>query len=244
MKSPAPALARMTFGTLDLSVIDPHVRDTQYIYDEIFGAEIYRHTKMKMRDKSVMMDVGANIGLFAIWAHQQFKPRDIYSFEASPQTYAYLADNVARLIDAKVTKVHTVNKAVASAAGRTLTLHQSPLVSGISTLLDKAKVPWVRQLSDSKELVEHKVTTTTVSAEIAANKIERIDLLKIDVEGFFMEVLNGISDADLAKVQNLVIEIDYAKEAGSSPDAVADMLTAKGYTTEWREDLTLYAWRG
>jgi FkbM family methyltransferase len=238
-----PALPRMTFGALDLSVIDPHVRDTQYIYDEIFAAEIYRHPKMTMPEQAVLMDVGGNIGLFSIWAHRAFKPRAIHSYEASPQTYAFLADNVARLIDATVTKVHTVNKAVASASGRTLTLHQSPLVSGISTLLDKAKVPWVQQLSDSQELVEHQVTTTTVSDEIARNGLTRIDLLKIDVEGFFMEVLNGIKSTDYPKIQNLVIEIDYASEAGSSPDAVALMLGQLGYQTEWREDLTLYAWR-
>jgi FkbM family methyltransferase len=236
-------MQRMKFGSLDLSVIDPHVRDTQYIYDEIFGAEIYRHAKMKLPVNPVLMDVGANIGLFAVWAHQAYKPKAIHCYEASPQTYAYLADNTARLVDAKVTIVHTVNKAVASAAGKTLTLHQSPLVSGISTLLDKAKVPWVQQLSDTKELVEHKVTTTTVSAEIARNGLDRIDLLKIDVEGFFLEVLNGITADDYAKIQNLVLEIDYASEAGSSPDAVAKLLTDKGYQTEWREDLTLYAWR-
>jgi FkbM family methyltransferase len=236
-------MQRMKFGSLDLSVIDPHVRDTQYIYDEIFGAEIYRHAKMKLPASPVLMDVGANIGLFAVWAHQAYKPAAIHCYEASPQTFQYLADNVARLVDAKVTKVHTVNHAVASASGRTLTLHQSPLVSGISTLLDKAKVPWVQKLSDTHELVEHKVTTTTVSDEIARNGLPRIDLLKIDVEGYFMEVLNGIKPADFAKISNLVLEIDYASEAGSSPDAVAKLLTAKGYQTEWREDLTLYAWR-
>jgi iturin family lipopeptide synthetase A len=236
-------MQRMKFGSLDLSVIDPHVRDTQYIYDEIFDAQIYRHPKIKLREGAVLMDVGTNIGLFAIWAHQTHKPKSIYCYEASPQTFAYLQDNVARLVDGKITKVNTVNRAVASAAGKTLTLHQSPLVSGISTLLDKVKVPWVQQLSDSRELVEHKVTTTTVSDEIARHGLAQIDLLKIDVEGFFMEVLNGIAPADFAKIRNMVLEIDYASEAGSSPDAVAELLTGKGYHTEWREDLTLYAWR-
>ena len=238
-----PALPRMKFGSLDLAVIDPHVRDTQYIYGEVFGAQIYQHPKIKLPKDAVLMDVGANIGLFAVWAHQMYQPKAIYCYEASPQTFAYLQDNVSRLVAAKVTKVNTVNRAVASTAGKTLTLHQSPLVSGISTLLDKAKVPWVQQLSDSRELVEHQVTTTTVSDEIAQHGLCQIDLLKIDVEGFFMEVLDGISAADYGKIRNMVLEIDYASEAGSSPDAVAKLLTGKGYQTEWREDLTLYAWR-
>lgn len=235
-------MQRMKFGTLDLSVIDPHARDTQYIYDEIFEAQIYRHPQMKLADRPVLMDVGANIGLFCIWAHQNYRPREIHAFEASPQTFQYLQDNVRRLIDPTVTKVITANIAVASSAGQTLTLHQSPLVSGISTLLDKTKVPWVQQLSDARELVTHEVTTTTVSAAIAERGIERIDLLKIDVEGFFLEVLRGITDADFARIRNLVIEIDYADEAGASPDDVARLLRAKGFETEC-EELTFYAWR-
>ena len=126
-----PAFPRMKFGSLDLAVIDPHVRDTQYIYDEVFGAQIYQHPKIKLPKDAVLMDVGANIGLFAVWAHQMYQPKAIYCYEASPQTFAYLQDNVSRLVDANVTTVNTVNRAVASAAGKTLTLHQSPLVSGI-----------------------------------------------------------------------------------------------------------------
>lgn len=235
-------MQRMKFGDLDLSVIDPHRRDTQYIYDEIYVAGIYRDPRLQVAAGGTIIDVGANIGLFSIWAHQHYRPRDIHAFEASPQTFAYLEDNTRRLIDPGVTRMHAVNRAVASTAGVTLTLNQSPLVSGISTLLDKSKVPWVQQLSDSGEIVTHTVTTTTVSARIARHEIAVIDLLKIDVEGYFMEVLRGIDAADFAKIRNIVIEIDYATEAGASPDDVARFLAARGFVTDCI-DLTFYAWR-
>ena len=235
-------MQRIIFGGLDLSVIDPHERDTRYIYDEIFVSQIYYHPEMRIPKFPVVMDVGANIGIYCIWAHRRYQPKTIYCYEASPRTFPYLEANASRLVDPEITKVHSFNRALASTAGRTLTLHQSPLVSGISTLLDSSKVGWVRSLASSAELIAHDVVTSTVSAEIAANAIAAIDILKIDVEGFFMEVLTGIAEPDFGKVRNLVVEVDYAAEARASADDVERLLTARGFRTD-RDGDTFYAWR-
>jgi len=235
-------MQRMTFGGLDLCVIDPHERDTRYIYDEIFVNQIYYHQEMRVPKHPAVMDVGANIGLYAVWAHRQYQPKDIYCYEASPRTFPYLRANVSNLVDPETTRVHTFNRPLASTGGKTLTLHQSPLVSGISTLLDKSKVRWVQQLTASQEITTHQVVTSTVSAEIAANAIASIDILKIDVEGYFMEVLNGIDAADYQKIRNIVVEIDYAAEAEATAEQVERMLSAHGYQTDCDED-TFYAWR-
>lgn len=235
-------MQRMSFGGMEISVIDPHERDTKYIYDEIFVSQIYYHPEMRIPKHPVVMDVGANIGLYCVWAHRRYQPKDIYCYEASPRTFPYLEANVAHLVDRETTKVHVFNRAIASSSGETLKLHQSPLVSGISTLLDKSKVRWVQQLSASDELITHEVATSTVSAELAANQIPELDILKIDVEGYFMKVLRGIAEPDFERIRNIVVEIDYAVEAEVTPLDVETLLTGKGYQTDREED-TLYAWR-
>ena len=48
------------------------------------------------------------------------------------------------------------------------------------------------------------------------NRIAALDILKIDVEGYFMEVLKGISDPDFERIRNIVVEVDYAVEAGAN----------------------------
>jgi len=88
----------MTIGALDLSVIDDNDADTTYIYDEVFGSQIYHHREMRLPKSPTIMDVGANVGLYALWAHQRYQPRTICCYEASPRTFACLQDNIRRLI--------------------------------------------------------------------------------------------------------------------------------------------------
>lgn len=236
------ARPRLKIGELDIAAIDPHLRDTQYIYDEIYDRQIYRHPNFVIPERGVIFDVGANIGLFSIWAARHYRPASIHAFEASPLTYTYLTDNIARNVDAGSTTVRCINRAVSNEADQELVLHQAPFTSGISTLLDEKDVPWVRELRDSGELTSHKTTTTTLSREIASAGIARIDLLKIDVEGHFLEVLAGLEPADFARVRNIVLEADYLEALGETEDSICAMLAAKGYATHAHEQ-TIYAWR-
>lgn len=241
-------MRHVKFGDLELSVIDDNDADTKYIYDEIFGSQIYHHDKLRMPDNATIMDVGANIGIYSLWAHRRYRPKAIYCYEASPRTFAYLRDNTERLIDKAMTAVKPTNAAIASRAGETLTLHQSTKVSGISTLLDQRNVSWIEKAASGKQLEIHAVNSSTVSAEIAANKLAAVDMLKIDVEGYFMEVLKGIALGDFAKIKNIVAEVDYLPETGIRPDEFEKFLNAKGYTIDCldrsqKNNLTYYAWR-
>ena len=112
------------------------------------------------------MDVGANVGFFSIWAARKYKPRAIFAYEASPSTYECLADNAPRLINPGVTVASCFNLAVSREAGGELVLHQPPWNSGLSTLVDGSKLPWVGDLRDKGELITHKVRSTTVSHEM------------------------------------------------------------------------------
>jgi FkbM family methyltransferase len=241
-------MKRKTFGGLELAVIDDYDADTQYIYDEVFVSQIYHHPEMKIAHRPTIMDVGANIGIYTIWAQRRYQPAAIYCYEASPRTFVYLEDNVTRLIDGQATRVSAVNCAVASTSGQKLVLHQATSISGISTLLDPGAVNWIAQAATDRQLVSHEVTSSTVSAEMESNRLAGIDILKIDVEGYFMEVLKGIAARDFARIANIVMEVDYLPETGIKPDDVEDLLKTMGYRTDWLDrsqdnNLTLYAWR-
>jgi FkbM family methyltransferase len=238
----------MTLGDLELSTIDRNDADTQYIYNEVFKSRIYHFERMRLPVHPTIMDVGANVGLYALWAHQRYQPRTICCYEASPRTFACLQDNIRRLIRPETAEVHAFNRAIAARSGETLALNQSTRVSGISTLLDRSTVGWVEQAAAQQELEIHEVVTSTVSAEIEAHRLAAVDILKIDVEGYFVEVLKGIAAADRAKIRNIVMEVDYLPETGIKADDVEGMLQAMGYHTDCLDrslsnGLIFYAWR-
>jgi hypothetical protein len=80
---------------------------------------------------------------------------------------------------------------------------------------------------------------------MAEHGLAAVDLLKVDVEGHFMEVLEGIAPADMAKVRNIVLEAEYAEELGHSRDTLRALLRDKGFTVEAQDaaQIMIYAWR-
>ena len=236
---------RLRIGDLDLSVIDPFERTTQYIYDEIFVGGVYDHPRIRLPERPTIIDVGANIGLFTIWAARKHRPRTILAYEASPTTHEHLVENVARHVGSGVTDASCFNLAMSSEADRELVLHQPPWTSGLSTILDGSTLPWIDELRDKGELYTHKVRSTTISHEIAAQGLAAVDLLKIDVEGHFMEVLEGIAPADMAKVRNIMLEAEYVEALGRTGDSICAMLRDKGYSVEAKDaaQIMIYAWR-
>ena len=236
---------RVRLDDLDLTVTDPLERTTRYIYDEIFVGRTYDHPRIKLPERATIIDVGANIGLFAIWAAREYRPNTILAYEASPITIACLVENVARNIDGHVTATTCINLAVSREADRELVLHQPPWVAGLSTILDGKTLPWIDELRDKGELWTHKVASTTISRELAVHGLAVVDLLKIDVEGHFMEVLDGIAPADWAKLRNIALEAEYAETLGHSRESICALLRDRGYTVEAQDaaQIMIYAWR-
>lgn len=236
---------RLRVGDLDLAIDDPFDRDIEYIYNEIFLGKAYDHPQITLSERPTIIDVGANVGLFAIWAARTYCPRTILCYEASPTTHECLLQNVARHVGGEATAT-CLNLAVSFEPGRELVLHQPPWNSGFSTLLDGSKLPWVDELRDKGELQTHRVRSTTVSREMAAQGLASVDLLKIDVEGYFMEVLAGVAPADFAKIRNIVMEAEYAEALGQTADSLCALLRDHGYDVEAKHaaQIMIYAWRG
>ncbi|MFI1336267.1 amino acid adenylation domain-containing protein [Streptomyces sp. NPDC020845] len=223
-------------------VFHRHGGETAFMYGEIFPARTYAPPGVRLPDRAVVFDVGANIGLFSLFAHRDCRDPLVYAFEPVPQVCDILRLN-AELhgIDARV-----FDKALGDRPG-TAEFTFYPGVSMLSgryadSRLDRQRMRTIASKDlgpaasgrDVEDILDARLGVTrmirpviTLSSVIEEQEIARIDLLKIDVERGELDVLAGITDGHWPLIRRIVIEVD---DADGRLAAVLELLRSRGYT--------------
>jgi FkbM family methyltransferase len=72
--------------------------EATFLYEEIFDRGTYLRTGLQLSDGATVLDVGANIGMFALSLAQTYANLRLVLFEPVPATFAVLERNAARLL--------------------------------------------------------------------------------------------------------------------------------------------------
>lgn len=129
---------------------------------------------------SVAVDVGAFIGTHSVFL-AKFCGLTVLAYEANPKAYQCLVANIRR--NEVETSVAARNLAVSNAAGRAL------VVENLSTNQGATQIQFVRTPPERLS-----VRAATLDDELRSEKIATVDVLKIDVEGHELNVLDGARD--------------------------------------------------
>ena len=128
-----------------------------------------------------ILDLGANIGVAAAWFRSRYPNARIVAVEADPGTYAKLERSLGD--DDAVT---LVNAAVAARSGET-TIFRAQGYSVASSLKD----------TGPETASSARVRACTLDDLCVEHGLERIDLLKLDIEGAELEALEGLSRLEI-----------------------------------------------
>ena len=168
-------------------------------YDSKYGIAGYqsllcRHQNLikiaKISDAKTIIDIGANVGFFSKLCRDLFPDSKIYSIEPIPQTFYCLERNFK---GDSLTKVF--NLAISDFNGRSkMSFNEQD--SAVSQFSDKGRVS---------------VEVSKLDNFIEKNKIDKVDILKIDTETFEAHVLRGGSKT-LEKTKYLFIEITMEED--------------------------------
>lgn len=137
------------------------------------------------RSPCMIVDLGAHLGETAVAYAEKFPHATIHSFEPSPRTFAALKANLQAY-----SNVRPVNMAMGDTGG-TGRLHLNESSATNSLLSSAAQVSDASISQMTKTVDEVSVTVQTLDGYCRANDIQFIDLLKMDVQGFELHVLQG-----------------------------------------------------
>lgn len=203
-------------------VASQNKNETSFMYKEIFEEKIYLQHGVRLNDGDCVFDVGANIGMFSLFVGRECRNAKIYAFEPMPPLFETLRTNIALYdLDAKVfqcgvaadnnTREFTYYPHLTLMSGQFADLAQDRQVVKLFES-NRHEDGWNSELLD--EMLEERMTTERftcqmqrISDVIREHGVERIDLLKIDVQKSELEVLRGIDDGDWNKIEQVVLEV-------------------------------------
>jgi FkbM family methyltransferase len=151
-------------------------------YDVPFTTFVQR----QLRPGDTVFDVGANIGLFTLlFGYQVWESGTVVAYEANPRVLPVLRDNVS--MNWFSDRVQIVPKAAAAKAGTLPFLVPSRFDSCGSLN------PIEHLLSTEDRLSEvERVEVEAEPLDVHVGRFERIDLIKVDVEGAEEQVFAGM----------------------------------------------------
>ena len=189
-------------------------------FDYFQQKKIFNFLKKKLKEKAILIDVGAHHGETITNFINNFRSLEIHSFEASPENFKILSKKFKHQ---KIPKV-IINDYGLSNENKELSLYQfSESSSSTLSKINKDSKYFQRKLKilglNKKDNIYKKLNVKLGLLDDYLNdkKIEKIDLLKIDTEGHEYYVLKG-SKINLKKIRFIYFEHHY------------DNMLNKGYT--------------
>jgi FkbM family methyltransferase len=203
--------------------------DVRFLYREIFEWGSYRG--LALPERPLVVDAGANVGLFTLFLKRQCPDARVLAFEPVPQLAEAARRNVAHFGLTDVT-VHTI--ALGAAPASAVRLRHYPLrPSGSSLVLDdqtalqRISTGWLSPRVNDRLYRSREVTVDVVPLSRYLPDRRRVDLLKIDVVGVELDVLHGVTDAQWQRVDQVVVDV---QEQDGRVGAVSRVLSGHGMT--------------
>jgi FkbM family methyltransferase len=150
-----------------------------------YERELLEKIRSHIHTDSVVVDIGANIGNHTVYFSKICKCRHVFSFEPQVSVYHELKHNIR--INA-ISNCTSYNMALGSAAGNADIIHQRPTNKAGTRFAPAADGQYrVRALDELG--------------------IEKIDFMKIDVEGMEFQVLQGAKQTVMANKPLIWVEL-------------------------------------
>jgi FkbM family methyltransferase len=148
------------------------------LIDGIYEPDCIEFMLQKLPKNAVFLDIGANIGVFTITAAKSLNQNGrVIAVEASPKMFPFLQQN----IEANgLNNVKTLELAVTEQDNATVLFYEAPM--------DKFGMGSISPQFHTSPI---QVKTKTIDSIIKDEQIDKVDFIKVDVEGYESSVFKG-----------------------------------------------------
>lgn len=249
-----------------MRIFHKNKNETDFLYKEIFGEKSYLRYGITVQKGDTILDIGANIGLFSLMVSQICPDVKIYAFEPIPAVHDILRLNMELYSPAAKTFCCGISENRREA--RFIYYPYVSILSGQSAnpgevrdvvknfILSQQKEEGTEMTPEQMEellsarLKSEEITCSfySLSDILRENSIERVDLLKIDVEKSELSVLMGIEEKDWPRIQQIVLEVH---DVEGILEKIQGILSRQGFQISTEKETSLeatnlyniYAWR-
>lgn len=179
-----------------------------FILGEILHEKQYKLTS-RLPEQPTIIDLGANIGISVIWFLSLYPQAVIYTFEPAQDNLGYLEANIDGLRNIILEKA-----AVGSTSGEAI-LHHGEF-GGMHSLAIEGEGEAV-PLYSLADYMEEK-------------NIDRVDLLKLDIEGSELDALEGLG----ARISDVDVIVGEVHESIIDEQTFYDFLSRHGFKVLWK----------
>ncbi len=216
-----------------------HVREggTRYTFRPKSRMEIFRYTTFFTKEEgtlkwlrdntkegTVFFDIGANIGLYSLYAAKAAKDVQVYSFEPHKLNFATLLENI--FLNGLEKNINPLALALGDSSGL-FHLNYNSMESGASlTQLGHTNLSEERTFTPK---LSELVNSMSLDKLIESGEVPKPDMIKIDVDGNELPILRGMTDLlkSGSGPKSLQVEINQGQR-----NEVAGFMQACGYTID------------
>jgi FkbM family methyltransferase len=214
-----PVLARLGNGMKIRVACNDYV-GRMILRDKYYEPETVSLIQALLGPGKVFLDIGAHVGQYTLVASERVGENgQVHSFEPDPNTFSWLAGNVRRN---RLGNVRVNQMALSDESGTKHFYFSMPQDIGSNSLS--------RPANDSGQSCD--VVCTTVDEYLAANHVDKVDLIKVDIEGAECPMLVGARRL-LSRPDKPVIVAEFEENRqrafGNSCARLAELLTTHGY---------------
>lgn len=197
-------------------IVSPPDEPILPMFQRIWGRHVYVPRDYRIQSGDTVIDIGANVGVFTIWAASRAPDVRVIALEPSPRICRYLRENVRRNVLPGVTIIE-------AACGGT---------SGHATLYSHGYETnnslYGRDLWGAQYEARYEVNVMTLEQIFEGSGVERCDLLKMNCEGGEYDTLFSCTTRTLARIRRIAMEYHIGRQ-DRSPEMVAELLRGAGF---------------